>query len=66
MKKEGIELEGFYGTWHVIDSKVIWGKKVFLLESEQDGEDVPGIIVDSSCNIMLDEAYNGFSDLEDM
>ena len=41
-------------------------KEIFLLESEQYGDETPSIIVDNELNVILDNVYNGFDDLYDM
>ena len=66
MKKEGIEINGYKATWYVTD-EIIWrGKKRFLLENEVFGDEAPGIIVDEQLNIILDDVWNGFLDLENI
>ncbi|MEW6215830.1 MAG: hypothetical protein AB1478_11630, partial [Nitrospirota bacterium] len=40
------------------------GEPAYLLESEIYGDEVPCLIVDKAGKIILDEVYNGFSDLE--
>ena len=61
-----ITIERYLGTWYVIDNTIHNGERVFLLESEQHGDDVPALIADANCNVILDDVFNGFEDLEDM
>lgn len=63
MKRDKIKIKGHIGTWYVIDETVENGKKLYLLESEKFGDDAACIIVDENCSVVLDEVYNGFSDL---
>ena len=67
MKKHNIKLEGYRGTWYVIGETVYnWKnelKKLYLLESELWGDEVPSIIIDKDYNIIMDSVYNGFYDL---
>lgn len=63
MKKDGIKVKGHYGTWYVIDSSYYHGRKVYLLEHETYGDEAAGIIIDKDYNIVLEDVWNGFSDL---
>ena len=67
MKKNNIKLKGYYDTYYIISDTVmdIKGtlKRVYLLENEVLGDEVPCIIIDSDYNIILDNVYNGFDDL---
>lgn len=64
MKKENIKLNNINGTWYVIDESWRNSIKVYLLESEQYGDEIPCIIVDEKMNVLLDNVYNGFDDLD--
>lgn len=68
MKSGNIKIEGHRGTWSVIDSigaRVKGEKKrLYLLEHETYGEDAPSLIVDDKLNIIMDDVYNGFDDLD--
>ena len=63
---ESIAIDRYLGTWYVIGNTIHNGERLFLLENEQQGDDEPALIVDAYCNVILDEVYNGFDDLEDM
>ena len=67
MKKNNVKLKGYYGTFYIISDTVmdIKGtlKRVYLLESEVWGDEVPCIIIDGDYNVILDNVYNGFDDL---
>lgn len=63
MKKEGIKVAGHTGTWYVIDEGFYLGRKIFLLEHEQYGDDAAALIIDQDGYIIMDDVYNGFSDL---
>lgn len=67
MEKNNIKLKGHRGTFYIISDTVmnINGKlkRVYLLENEIYGDEVPCIIIDSDYNIILDNVYNGFDDL---
>jgi len=59
---DNISVVGHTGTWYVIDNETIDGKNLFLLESEQHGDEAAALIVDDSANLVLDDVYNGFDD----
>jgi|GEM_PF-519314 len=61
-KSDHISVSGHTGTWYVIDNDTIDGKRVFLLESEQHGDEAAALIVDENVNLLLDDVYNGFDD----
>lgn len=64
-ESRGIVLEGKRGTWYVIDSAMYPVGMMYLLESEQFGEDVECVIVNSTGHIVLDNICNGFDDLDE-
>ena len=57
---DGISVKGHIGTWYVVNETVHNGKMVFLLEHEEHGDKVPGIAVDTDCNIMCEDIYDDF------
>jgi hypothetical protein len=59
----GIKINGHRGTWSVIDSTTSNSIRCHLLEHETYGDGAASIIVTSDGKIILDEVYNGFSDL---
>lgn len=73
----GIEIAGHEGTWYIIDegdfqiTPDVDGKPetltahLFLLESELYGEDAAGLIVNDEKQIVMEDVWNGFDDLED-
>lgn len=63
--KDGIKIPGYIGTWYVIDESVWNGRKVFLLEHEEYGDETEHLIVDDDMDLVLDDVWNGFSDLEE-
>ena len=62
--KDNIKIAGHIGTWYVIDITHHKGKKVYLLEHETYGDEAASIIIDENKNIIMEDVYNGFSDLE--
>ena len=67
MEKHNINLKNHRGTFYVISDTVIdikgTLKRVYLLENEVYGDEVPCIIIDGDYNVILDNVYNGFDDL---
>lgn len=61
-RKLNVIVPGHKGSWYEIDHKQILGKPYFLMEHEQEGQDVPNIIIDEDNNLIMDNIYNGFSD----
>lgn len=58
-----MKIEGYRGTWSVIDSSYHHGREVFLLEHETYGDETASLIVDRTGRIVLDDVWNGFMDL---
>lgn len=54
---ENIKVDGYRGTWYVIDSTTYNGKKYFLLEHEYYGDETCCLIVDKNGNF-IDETYD--------
>lgn len=74
-----IRVAGHVGTWYVIDEgRFVWiedtpsgGVKetrahLFLLEHERYGDEAAGVIVDEDGNLVLEDVWNGFDDLEEV
>ena len=55
-------IDGYEGTWYVVDTEIVDGKEIFLLENEEYGDETFGIIIDKDRNVLVDEAWNGFAD----
>lgn len=53
------KIEGYVGLWYSIDSEIIEGEAYYLLESEEFGDDIPCIIVDSDLSVVFEDVYNG-------
>ena len=76
-ESDHIEVEGHFGTWYVIDEghfmltlDTAQGPQtitthLFLLEHEEYGDEAACVIVDENGRLVLEDVYNGFSDLED-
>lgn len=61
-ESDNIEVNGYFGTWYVIDTDTINGQEMFLLESEIYGDEAACLIVDKNANLIMSEVWNGFDD----
>lgn len=66
MQKEHIKIKGHIGTWYVIDETEWKGENVFLLEHETYGDEAACLIVNEKLEIILEDVWNGFDDLENL
>lgn len=74
---DSIEIAGHEGTWYVIDegdfqiTPDVNGEPqtltahLFLLESRKFGDEAACLIVDKKKQIVMEDVWNGFDDLED-
>ena len=62
---EKIKISGHIGSWYVIQVYHFQGRFLYLLESEQYGDEAPCLWVDEKCNIVLDYVWNDVLDLEE-
>ena len=62
---DGIEVQGWYGTWYTLDTQITDHRLYLLLEHEEYGDETEHLIIDHTGNFILDEVYNGFDDLND-
>lgn len=72
---ECIQVEGHYGTWHVIDDgwyaltpdvngePKTYRAHCFLLGHDEYGDEAASVIVDQDGRLLLEDVYNGFDDL---
>ena len=51
MNTNNIKLEGLKGTYYIISENYYLGKKYYLLESEQYGEDIGHIVTDNNFKV---------------
>jgi len=59
---QNVKIEGHIGTWYSIETTVFMGMKLYLMESEQFGDEANCIIINDSNEIMLEDVCNGFND----
>ena len=63
---EHLIIDGYEGTWYVIDKKEYNGEMLYLLESENYGDEAACIIVNKKEKVVLDDVWNGFNDYEEL
>lgn len=66
MQNEKIKVKGHRGTWYITDELYYEGETYYLLENEQDGDEVPGLIINEEGKLILDNVVNGFLDLMEL
>lgn len=59
MDTHDFKIEGFMGTWRTTDHVVLEGSTYYLMECETWGVELPGIIVDASGKVIMDEVFDG-------
>jgi hypothetical protein len=65
-KLDEIEIDGYVGSWYVIDERETeMHGTIYLLEHEEYGDETYCIIIDSNKNILLEDVWNGFLDYEE-
>lgn len=64
--KEHLIIDGHEGKWYVIDEKEYDGSTLYLLESENYGDEAACIIVNEKEEVVLDDVWNGFSDYDEL
>lgn len=60
-----IKVYGFRGFWHVIDEKEYFGEMLYLLEHNTYGDETEGLIIDKNGQLIKDDVWNGFDDLDE-
>ena len=61
---DGIEIQGWNDTWYSIDTQVTYHSLYLLLEHEEYRDKTEHLIIDHTGNLILDEVYNGFDELD--
>ena len=64
MQKDNIKVDGYIGTWYVIDEMMWKCGMVYLLEHETYGDEAACLIVNKNLDVILDDVWNGFDDLD--
>ena len=66
MRKSNIIINGYTGTWRVVDQWVYGGIGISLLENEQPGESTGCICVDERKNIIMENVTGGLNEVVTM
>lgn len=68
-KLQGLKFQGYKGSWHEIERTNMYNQEIVLLESEQFGNDICGMIAEIDKNgnakLVVDESWDGFSDYDE-
>lgn len=62
---DGIVVPRVKGTWHPVEKSTEFGPVLWLLEEDNHGDEWPFTIVDTYGNLVIADAWNGFSDLKE-
>ena len=62
---DNIRVEGYVGTWYVIDEASYKGEILYLLEHNEYGDEAPHLVIDGKQHVYLDDSYNGWLDMEE-
>ncbi len=57
---DNIKLTGRIGTWYVVDETIYLGRKVFLLEHEEYGDETEALAVLEDGRVVCDEIYDNW------
>lgn len=60
-----IRVDGYVGTWYVIETATFGGERYFLVEHEKYGDETAHLILDEDGRLVLGDVWNGFDDLEE-
>lgn len=62
-----IKVRGIRGMWHTLEKKEWFpgGPTLWLLEEDDEGDNWPLTIVDDHGNLVLENCYNGWDDLDE-
>jgi hypothetical protein len=61
---DNVRVNGYRGTWYSVDKQKYFGQTLYLMESEQWGDMAEYLIIDKDKNVILDEVFNGWDDLD--
>lgn len=58
----GVQINGHFDTWYVIDSIKLENIPLFLMESERFGDEAAQVIVDATGKVVMEDIWNGFQE----
>lgn len=64
MQEDKIKIQGYVGTWYIIDKGYFKGKQVYLLEHEQYGDEAECLVVDNNFKVIC-QTSDGLNKIED-
>lgn len=59
-----VELDGYAGTWNVIENAEIDGRELFMLENDYYGDSVAYIVADKDGNVVDNNVWGNFEEYE--
>ena len=62
MAKQNVRVDERRGTWYEVDSTIILGRKLYLMEHEFYGDEAANIIIDENEKLVMSDVWNGFQD----
>ena len=62
--RDGIKVRGHYGKWYVIDERDYDGRTLYMVESEEYGDEAASLIIDEDFNLIADEIWDGWDDYD--
>jgi len=62
MAKQNVRVDEHRGTWYEVDSTIILGRKLYLMEHEFYGDEAANIIIDENEKLVMSDVWNGFQD----
>ena len=65
MKLENIKVKGYVGTWYEVDRRTYNGKELIMMENEQEGDELPWLIINTDHEEVLGDVYNSWLDYEE-
>ena len=62
MAKQNVRVDEHRGTWYEVDTTIILGRKLYLMEHETYGDEAANIIIDEDNKLVMSDVWNGFED----
>lgn len=61
-----VKVRGYKGKWSAIDSTIVRGLKLYMMEHDTHEDEIACIIIDENKKVILDEVYNKFEHIIDL
>lgn len=63
--KNKVKVEGYRGTWYVVDEVTFFYKDYYLLEHNFYGEDAPWVAIDTNGKLVMEDITGGVEEFLD-